>query len=331
MLRTFARRTKRRVDRVFASGVGLRSMLGGVFGHRAEMPAPLVPLARLVESYGAGGSMAQFLYFGDSVLERVAKEDADRRALYQMFADRVAPRRVCSLSQGAFHPGVFLASVRCLRSLEHRPELAIVPINLRCFSPQWDLEPAYQFTGEIALLNNFAANPSKRLPSFTAAAVDREQYEVFDRTPISIVGSRLTTVGEFRLVISASPQTEVQTRFREQQVFSFFYMYRLAREHRRVVALRELFQTLGSLGIPVLVYITPINIGAARAVLGEAFSSQIRSNVATLVEALADVRVIDWSTEFPPEMFFHRKFHTEHLNERGRKRLVELVAGELAK
>lgn len=306
-------------------------MIARVLGQPATVPMspPYGPLARLVESYGAGGTAPEYLYFGDSVLERVADQDRDRRLVHQMFAERRAPRRVCALSHGAFHPGVFLALTRCLQQLERRPELAIVPINLRCFSPQWDLEPAYQFAGEIELLNQFAAHPSAQLPSFTEVAASRELYEEFDRTPTSIVGSPLTTVGQFRLVIEATPATEEQARFREQQIFRFFYMYQLARDHRHVVALRELFQTLRTLGIPALVYATPINNGAAQAVLGEAFSTQIGINVATLVGALGDVRLLDWSTTFPPEMFFHTKFHTEHLNERGRLRLVDLLAGEL--
>ena len=97
-----------------------------------------------------------------------------------------------------------------------------------------------------------------------------------------------------------------------------------------MVALIELVALLRDFGMQELVYATPINVGAAQAALGVTFLNAVRGNVATLAESLGDsVRLLDWSEALQPEYFFHGKLHAEHLNERGRARLAELVAGAL--
>ena len=311
---------------------GIKSALGRVFRRETELPAePYPPLCRLVAAYDAESASPDILYLGDSVLERVAHQDRDRRLVHEILADRVAERhRVCGLSHAAFNPAVYLALVRCLTRLKQRPKTVIIPVNLRCFSPQWDLDPAYQFAAEIELLNAFAAGDSKSVPTFRPVETTRDLYERLDQTQVSIEGSPLTSVGQFRLVMDSTPSTTEQTRFREQQIFSFFYMHRLTREHRRVVALIELVALLRDFGMQELVYATPINVGAAQAALGVTFLNPVRGNAATLAESLGDsVRLLDWSEALQPEYFFHGKLHAEHLNERGRARLAELVAGAL--
>ena len=110
---------------------GIKSALGRVFRRETELPAePYPPLCRLVAAYDAESASPDILYLGDSVLERVAHQDRDRRLVHEMLADRVAERhRVCGLSHAAFNPAVYLALVRCLTRLKQRPKTVIIPVT----------------------------------------------------------------------------------------------------------------------------------------------------------------------------------------------------------
>src|SRR5688500_14215929 len=104
------------------------------------------PLLNLVTNYNDKNREApEILIFGDSVMERVADDDVDRRPLHQMIKDSLLPRYHCiSISYSAYNPKIYYYFVKSLEKLKKYPKIIVLPINIRAFSPQWDLRPHWQ-------------------------------------------------------------------------------------------------------------------------------------------------------------------------------------------
>ena len=112
-------------------------------------------------------SAADILYFGDSVLQRISRDDKDIKTLSEMVARRLEPvYKTCILAHSAYTPRIFLALSQVFKIMRNCPKLVILPINIRAFSPQWDCRPHWQFEREILALRKFCKSPSHGIPRF---------------------------------------------------------------------------------------------------------------------------------------------------------------------
>jgi len=289
--------------------------------------APYPTLVKLVEAYDAEASGPDVLYLGDSVVERIAREDADRRTLPEMLGDLMVQRQtVLGLSHSAYHPAVYKPLLSCLGRLRHRPRTVIMPINLRCFSPQWDLDPGRQFQPEIRALEAFASG--RRKPGAAPRQRrDERQYEQFDRIPLCYPNCPLTSVGEFRRIIKDKATTPDQDELRRRWIFTFFYMNPLSTEHRKLQAIRDAIKLLKRINVRPLLYVTPINFRAAIDLIGTPFDATVSANVNVLSSQLSgEADFHDWSKALDPSFFFHARLHTEHLRESGRAWIAEQLS-----
>ena len=113
------------------------------------------PYPCLVKVIDAGACPLDCLVFGDSVMVRVSNHDFDRRALGDMIYDRLAPSRVVVIARSAYHPLIFELLLKVVQTQPFGPAQAIVlPINIRCFSPQWNFHPAWQLNEEQRAIQN---------------------------------------------------------------------------------------------------------------------------------------------------------------------------------
>ncbi len=308
-------------------------------GKRAA-PVEFEALARLIAAFGDAATPPDVLYAGDSVVERVSCTDADKTGLAELLEDKLRPDiAAVTLSHGAWNPEVYLSIARCFQRLHHRPRLLLLPMNLRCFSPQWAANPKWSFP-EVRLAFERFADRGVVTRFVEPRPIPSEAWEAFDATPVHYGGSGLfDRVGPYRLVIAAKGETAFQQAWRRRAIFQFHYMHSLDPAHPRVHALRGLMACLAETRIPAALYFTPINHEGGARHWGERFGSAVREQVDRVTEVVRvsspATPVHDFSFAFESSYFLHEDEATEHLNERGRARLADtlsvLVRDELAK
>ncbi len=267
---------------------------------------------------------AEALYVGDSVLERVSRDDTQALPLSEIVRQKLAPGlAVGAISGTGYHPGVFVALLKAAASRLGRAKIWIVPVNLRCFSPQWDMNPMWQHQEEIDCLSGVVSS---------AAGIDAETYESIR---VSCPQSPFTTVGDFQRCIAKKSATESERDFRAKQIFIFHYLHSLDAGHRKLEALREIEGLAEKTGIKLVMYCTPINHRGGQKHLGRDFIRIVEANVKTLIHALSPfgerMRFDDLSRFLDSSHFFHADNATEHLNQNGRKKLALRISESVRK
>ena len=300
---------------------------------------PSSALVHLFEAYNTGTNPPKVLLLGDSVAERVSWNDYDDRTLAELVINNLKGKTdVAAISYGGFTLDVFYHLMLALEKMKHKPRLVVLPINMRNFSPQWDLEPSWQFKPEIQQIKRFISDPSL-IPSIEPVrreTIPSEVFNAFDATPVEFAMSPFDRIAQFRLLVNASPATEEQRRFRLRQIFIFHYTNRLVRRHRKLTALENILKLLQEKQIPFLAYVTPLNVDAGVRLVGAEFLTALHENV-NMVSSLVGENLtnrqsifMDWSEAMRSDCFFHADNATEHLNESGRKLLAESIAGEVS-
>lgn len=297
----------------------------------AQTSGPYKLLKNLAQAYEASAGAPPVLVLGDSVYYRVSRDDLDRRRMGEMLQTRLAEGGFPSLllNSSAYHPGIYAPFVEAAGRMPAKPAVVVMPINLRCFSPQWWLHPDHEFAREIELLQSYRpGDPIGELDYLT----DLDAVERYDETPVSYPDSPLETIGQFRLTIRATAKGKYQEMWRARQIAIFHYLHLLAADHPRVVDSIAMIEAARKAGIIPLVYLTPINHMHGVRVVGERFATGVAANVETLLAAImpalkaADGTVLDWSRAFSDMLFFTPDERTEHLNVAGRQELARRVA-----
>jgi len=296
----------------------------------ARLEGPYAILKSMDDAYAGRGAGPRLLVLGDSVYYRVSKDDTDRRTLSQMLYDRLQESGLDALclNYSAYHPGVYAALLGALSRMPNRPAKVVLPINLRCFSPQWFLQTDHLFAEEIRIFD--AYSPGQVIPEVTRQT-NPGAAEAFDAMTVCYPDSPLNTIGQFRLVAKAESRSGYQEAWKARQIAIFHYLHPLAPDHPRLLDAVEMIQRAARMGIKPVVYLTPINHRHGVRVVGERFEQLVAEHVSTLRRALQESAesagglFLDWSRAFEDDMFFHPGERTEHLNQAGRLRLAELV------
>jgi hypothetical protein len=314
------------------------------YRNRKHKPYPYEPLERMVEAFQQPGGDERVLYFGDSVVERVSREDVDTTPLGQAVADRLRPNHTtCVVSHTGYRPGIYLALSRVLASLPKKPWLVILPINVRCFSPQWDWNPRFELDREITAINRYPRDPQKkmiRLVPTDKMPVGFWKWQAFLRWQVRYPFSSSHRIKYFVNVIAKQPKDSSAADFRLRQIFIFHYLHPLEANHRQLKYLQTLLRFLCELGIPVLSYLTPINYQAGARYVGEDFKALVSENVGKVLQQMAGnsltavsdnvfkgpkLTVANWTFLLTENFFFHRNESTEHLNASGRNKLSDSI------
>jgi hypothetical protein len=302
---------------------------------KGNRPTPYPELKKLLSGYNSRRKAPEILYLGDSVLERISWNDKDKRTLPVMVADRLRSRKfMMYISHSAYHLKVYYYLLRVLEFTRQKPKLVILPINIRSFSPQWDLNPNWQFNDEIEALKGFAASPVHipPLPQKRDTVLFTEQEK---RKELSFPFTSLRCLGEFQEIIQSDPVTDEEKFFRKKQIFIFHYLHPLSESHPKLDFLPQIVKFCRSLGVGLLIYMTPVNYEGGVRYIGKDFTRLLGANVNTISKILdpflADsVRFLDLSQTCSSEYFFHADEASEHLNQYGRARLADILANEVA-
>lgn len=218
---------------------------------------------------------------------------------------------------------IYHALLSLLDVTRRKPRLVVLPINIRSFSPQWDLEPSWQFDREIKLIDEYISSHKKHIPVINKLSSGSFDYERFDATTVKYPLTAFDTIGQFRLVINGKPRTEEQFRFRKKQIFIFHYLHKLSVAHPKIKALTQLVKKISAWDVRLLIYITPVNSQAGDRYVGDQFSELFKANIQVIHKILnpylsSKMKLLDLSSVLPPDDFFNPGDPTEHLNENGR-------------
>ncbi len=319
----------------------------------AQIPAEILKFEALLN----GG--VDVLYFGDSTLWYPRGGETTPQILQTLLPDQT----VGEVSHAAYGFEVYHAYAEALvRQIERDdsvqpPSWVVLPVNMRSFSPEWNLRPGYQFAEEQTLLRlgvplaRFVARP---LDIFGGFDSDISQDEFLATT----VYSNTTPVGrvdEFEVLtgVSALPDTNAAATDAVEgeqaggeafayyasapqesdidAVLTYYYMNALDPSHRKLKAMVETVARLRSQNIHVLLYITPVNVDLGDAYIGPAFREQFARNVAVVSAALTSnfdkpPTLLDLSAELEAFNFED----TEHLTQRGKLYVAQQVAAAIA-
>lgn len=278
------------------------------------------------------------LVFGDSVTLRVAVDDESSESFGDLLGRFLkGARQIHVVSDSGYHPGIFEGFCMSLSKLPGRPRLAVLPINLRSFSPTWDLSPLYQFDQETALLAGFNVDqPNYRLTSYGP------DYDHCSRSVmLSVLGKPAIKLSEFNDVIARNPpHGSIAWTERLNTIFSWHYTCPLSPMHRKLRSLTRSVKLLNGIGVAVYCYFTPINYEAGIEYCGEHFRTMVDGNLAQIRHQLESVvsppalparegvnlfKLDNLAFEFPKDMFFTPHNATEHLRYRGREFLVRRI------
>lgn len=306
-----------------------------------KMPAgidlpPFPELTYLIGTYDRESHAPDVFCMGDSVWERLSRDDVDQRNIGQMLRDALHNTLdVAFITHSAYNLRIYLNLIKALERMKNRPGYMVLPINLRSFSPQWFLNPLWQFARENQVLEEYYASPEMNIPVIEPVVEYPGLYNSFDATPVNYPLSEFKTVREFRELIASVPVEEEHIFFRIRQIFVFHYMHPLVETHPLLQYLDEALRRLAEMKTKTFVYITPINHQAGLRFCGEDFLTRVALNTRTVYEVVARHQVEglpvckDYGTLLPSEYFFHPDNATEHLNESGRHILVEQLKSEL--
>jgi len=255
------------------------------------------------------------LIFGDSTDWYTADEDKDKRSISLMLKKMIPRYSIVSITHPAYHPDVYAAFCQYIVRQKNQPRVIVVPINMRCFSPEWDMSPHYQFIKERIILEGGLKKvfykPLRVLNVFKE--VTREEYldtPVYD-------GNR--KVGQIKNMGGIKQQ------------FLLKYMYSLDERHRKVRSLLKIARQLSKNNIKVIFYLTPIDYQAGEKYFPGRFKKQLTHNTGFLVSLLSKESVLDLSMDLTSDYFAWKKKGSvnEHLNQAGRRYVAEKLAKEL--
>ncbi|MBN4046881.1 hypothetical protein JYT90_01030, partial [bacterium AH-315-P07] len=177
------------MKRLLAKIVGLITVLvvcqmlfAGFSGYK-DKPATVVALEVAL------AAETTVLYFGDSTLYRGDYTEPDQRSLPAMLGELLPESSVAGIYHDAYH--LELLEFFCRYAVEdtHKPDVIVLPINMRSFSDERVMRPEYQFVKEKLFLANrgvmFASffRPLAAFRAFDLTPISQEEYldiEMFD-------------------------------------------------------------------------------------------------------------------------------------------------------
>ena len=300
---------------LFAAAV---AALQGVVGHK--VPKEIGRFDRALSR------PMDIVYFCDSTNFAYAREDADKRRMSRVLQDRLPDREVFALDHGAFNMRMYLALCRYMVRRGRKPDLLIVPVNMRSFSPGWDLRPDWQFERELFLLRHPRLRCFfKPLAVFKAVCTNEISVDDYQRTAVYCGEELVGTVAQFDFARAAGATlTEEQVR----KTLIFHYMYSLEPDHRLLRAMREIVDTLRPIGAKVIFYATPLPVDTGENYLPGRFRKAVAANVEIVKSTLRekDAALLDLTQQVPADCFSWTLYPDEHLNQRGKAVVADRLA-----
>lgn len=271
------------------------------------------------------------VYFGDSTINWTSSSDVSQESMPGLLQHLLPQQRVGKITHASYQMDVYQAYIEYMIRKNYRPKAVIIPVNLRCFSPEWDQQPLWQFEKEkltLAMKDTFWMKFYRPLAvfKFFETRINRFDYEQTDVFDGSQVIGKVKDFDNDSYQIFSDENMKNKLRFR--------YMYSLSKQHRKVLSMMRSAELLKSAGIKPIFYITPVDWQILEKNLGGYSLLRIEENVRLLRSVLDEVgvSVLDLSRTLPSEDFSWPEdgdgphYPNEHLRLRGRMLVVKILA-----
>lgn len=266
---------------------------------------------------------------GDSVAERISNADQDKRTLSEMIENNSPPgERILCISHSAYNMRMYEYFVRCFSILKNVPKAIIIPINIRSFSPQWYLQPEWQFEEEIRIIEDFLGEGNLKL-NF------KNKIDLIN-TPIYYPLTSLNSVEQFQQIINTKSTEKKVVLNRKRVIFTYHYTYKLDPNHELLKRMTNIVNLVRGHDIKLFFYVTPINYQTGSNLIGEQFTQINYSNLLLIKETLQNedykgIHFENYLELLSKEHFFNVDTATEHLNQMGRKQLASTISKDFNK
>lgn len=283
-----------------------------------ETPATV----RALEDALASG--VDVLYLGDSTLYRGDPSEEDQRTLPEMLQDDLPEKRIASIYHDAYNIDLFEYFVRCALRDESRPEVIVIPINMRNFSVERVKRPEYQFVREKLFLENTG-------PLFRALFRPLAVFKAFDLKPVHLE--------EYLQIVNYDRDNELGT-FAHFRSIPFdeglplhvraCYRYQLTPEHPHVQALDRIATLCAENDVRLVVYATPTDYERGEGIIGPDFSEGIRENLEVIRGVLNehDVPLIEKTFDYGQEHFATDYYPDAYIRSQAKREVAAAIAAE---
>ena len=271
----------------------------------------------------------KILYFGDSVIKYSGPKDTDKSSISELLAKSSPTTSIADISSPAYHLKVFEAMLNYISNSSHKPEAIIIPVNLRSFSPSWDMAPGDQFENEIFYLNHhFLSYFSKPLNILQAIKTKALSEETFMATPVYYGQEKIGIVKNFTDI--KNPDMSEEDILKNKYIF--YYMYDLSEDHRFIRSLKKIIEIADKTNIKLYVYITPIDFEGGTKYVGSDFAEQTKNNTKKICAILEinNLPCLNLAFDLDSGYFDFDEFPNEHLNEQGRKYVADKLKESIA-
>jgi hypothetical protein len=303
------------------------------------------PVSTIVKIFNSNSTPPHILIYGDSVMERISIHDKNKSTLSEMIVETIGQKKIHCVAHSGYHMGIFYQLTRLLQLLPARPRIVVLPINMRSFSPQWDLHPLHHRAEHVRIIQDYIDKLQNfsELPPYN---IERQtQEDEFLSTQADYRFTDFKYICQFDNIIKSPATTEEEKRFRRQQMFIYHYLYGMNHNNRKLRLLKDVIKMLKQLDISIVSYITPINHVSAQKYIGHKFLEAFQVNLEFIFnifekfsqdlgrdlqsfnpEHTSHIIFRDYSLSLTPDYFFHDDDATEHLNERGRLRIAKKLS-----
>ncbi len=273
----------------------------------------------------------KILYLSDSVDFYTSPEDENKDSISSFIENRLSSKNFISIANKAFHPGVYYSFVKYLCSKGERSvDLIVVPINIRSFSTYWIENPLWQFNDLRRFLsssNSFTKyyfHPAKAFKIFENGGISRKDYE---QLHIYFEGQKGGKLKQY-----FGNEFNTQTNENIKKKIQLYYGESIKKHNSRLIDLVNIVERAKEARIPVLFYITPLDIETCENISGDIVGKRIRKNVQMVIETLASHNAVveNWAFLFPKDLFYYGEpYPNEHLNQKGRRLLADNISGQV--
>lgn len=271
------------------------------------------------------------ILLGDSVIISPYSKDLDPRPVNLMLQEKIPNLKLSSFDSLAHASEVFLQQIRYITRNEYKPQLVVIPINIRSFSPHWDPRPGFQFEMEKLTLRykNTPVFPYlKFLINFNLFSLIPFSQAQFENTPVYSGDSLIGVAKDFEY-----QESEKYSDTHQKNKILISYTYTLSKNHRKLKALKETADLLSKNNIKAVFYLTPVDYETAEKFTGDFAKNQMTQNINLIKNSLNKypVKILDLSFKLPADNFAWKDalYINEHLNQNGRQFLAQELANSI--
>ncbi len=261
----------------------------------------------------------EILYFGDSTVYPMSIDSDDRRSTPTMLADLMPKRHVKGFYGVGLTPVFFDESLAYFARKGCRPDMVILPINVRAFSDAWRADPMLQFPEIRSFLKHdsiwFRAfyRPLRTLGALDVKRGSNSEY--FFTVHEHLRGSpayeafELSNTGEGKL-----------NRVRD---FAY-YGVPITDTDPTLTALLNIRDTTSRMQAQLYCYITPVDFSNIERLLGREVANIARENTVFLDLWMRErgFNVLNLTDALSPELTHAVGVTSSHLNAKGRQQVA---------